>query len=101
MLLSTTTSVSFSLLVDHNFAYIPPFSINFSCVPDSTICPRSRTTILSAFRIVVKRCAIIKTVLCFFKFDNASCILFSVVASKAAVASSKIIIGGSCNYYYD
>ena len=51
--------------------------------------PLSSTIILSALAAVDKRCAIIKVVLFFDIFSKFFCISFSVLVSKADVASSK------------
>mmetsp|Transcript_20477 Transcript_20477/g.49576 ORF Transcript_20477/g.49576 Transcript_20477/m.49576 type:complete len:104 (-) Transcript_20477:2131-2442(-) len=72
------------------------------CVPDSTIWPRSSTTILSAFWTVERRCAITIVV----RFDappirsstrrsRASCTTSSDLLSSAAVASSRRRTRGS------
>ena len=63
--------------------------------PSSTIFPSSKTNILSAFLMVESLCAIIMVVLPLMTLVMAACILLSVLASKAEVASSRIKIGAS------
>ena len=60
-----------------------------------TQCPSARTAILSASRIVDRRCATINVVRPFVRFPSASCISFSEILSKADVASSRTITSGS------
>mmetsp|Transcript_14452 Transcript_14452/g.28545 ORF Transcript_14452/g.28545 Transcript_14452/m.28545 type:complete len:121 (+) Transcript_14452:210-572(+) len=61
-----------------------------SCVPDSTIFPFSTTQILSAFLMVDRRWAItmvVRLVFC-ISSSSAACTTFSLVESRALVASS-------------
>ena len=58
------------------------------------IFPSRMTRMISASRIVERRCATMKLVRPFIIRANASCILISVLVSIEEVASSKISIGG-------
>ena len=63
-------------------------------MPCCTISPRSRTRILSAFSIVLSRCATITTVWPFRFLWSACCTTYSDSASRALVASSSRRIRG-------
>mmetsp|Transcript_6715 Transcript_6715/g.16001 ORF Transcript_6715/g.16001 Transcript_6715/m.16001 type:complete len:99 (+) Transcript_6715:1473-1769(+) len=62
-----------------------------SWVPCSTRSPRSSTTILSALRMVVRRCAITRVVRFFLasSSSSAACTTSSDLLSRAEVASSR------------
>ena len=77
-----------------NCAYLPSFFTKSSCFPTSTTLPWCITTILSAFLIVLNLCAIIKVLLPLLASFNALWTKFSLWASNALVASSKIKILG-------
>ncbi len=66
-------------------------------MPCSTIEPLFKTTMESAFWIVLRRCAIMSTVRFFIKVVKASCTSSSDLLSKALVASSNISIFGFFN----
>lgn len=76
-----------------------PFSIAINCSygPNSATRPSSSTQIFCAFRIVLKRWAIVKTVRPFDKFSNEFCTSDSDTASSAEVASSRMRIDGFCS----
>ena len=65
---------------------------NLSYFPDCIIDPSLITKILSHTFNVFVRCVIIITVLIFLSFFIKLIILFSVILSRALVASSKIIM---------
>mmetsp|Transcript_84427 Transcript_84427/g.123505 ORF Transcript_84427/g.123505 Transcript_84427/m.123505 type:complete len:175 (-) Transcript_84427:654-1178(-) len=64
--------------------------MSVSCVPSSTILPLSTTAILSALRIVDRRCAMTMVVrLCVTRrLSSAACTMRSLSVSSALVASS-------------
>jgi hypothetical protein len=74
-----------------NSKYLPLILINSSCVPFSTIRPRSLKYIISAFWIVLNRCAIASVVLpsTDVALSIASCTRYSDSESNADVASSR------------
>mmetsp|Transcript_15795 Transcript_15795/g.22123 ORF Transcript_15795/g.22123 Transcript_15795/m.22123 type:complete len:128 (-) Transcript_15795:816-1199(-) len=79
----------------HMRLYTPPCSISCLWVPDSQICPRSRTMICSACAIVDSLCAMTIHVLFFPSFNMAFWTACSVTLSKDDVASSRSTTGGS------
>src|SRR5260221_1823338 len=78
-----------------NRAYVPALFISSACVPISRIWPSSSTRILSARRIVARRCAITNVVLPTIKLASAFCTNISDSASSSEVASSNIRMGES------
>lgn len=69
-------------------AYFPPTLSNSRCVPLSTILPWSNTYIISAFWIVLRRCATAMVVRPRAAASKAACTTFSDSESRAEVASS-------------
>mmetsp|Transcript_53605 Transcript_53605/g.127686 ORF Transcript_53605/g.127686 Transcript_53605/m.127686 type:complete len:109 (+) Transcript_53605:843-1169(+) len=70
--------------------------MSWSHVPSSMMAPLSTTQILSALRIVERRCAITMVVRFVFCISSSSacCTTFSLVVSRADVASSSSRIAG-------
>mmetsp|Transcript_5018 Transcript_5018/g.8353 ORF Transcript_5018/g.8353 Transcript_5018/m.8353 type:complete len:100 (-) Transcript_5018:1624-1923(-) len=68
-----------------------------SCEPCSIRSPRSSTTILSALRMVVRRCAMTRVVMGWLASNSSSaaCTIRSELLSSADVASSRSRILGS------
>src|SRR5262249_25959937 len=76
-------------------AYSPPSERSSRCVPDSISLPFSIVMILSAWRIVESRWAMMKVVRPRIRRLSPSSTSASVAASKAAVGSSRMTIGAS------
>mmetsp|Transcript_66118 Transcript_66118/g.162771 ORF Transcript_66118/g.162771 Transcript_66118/m.162771 type:complete len:175 (+) Transcript_66118:114-638(+) len=69
--------------------------MSWLCVPCSTTSPFLKHTMLSALRIVERRCATTITVRPFMRLSRALCTIFSLALSSALVASSSSRILGS------
>mmetsp|Transcript_22694 Transcript_22694/g.49720 ORF Transcript_22694/g.49720 Transcript_22694/m.49720 type:complete len:127 (-) Transcript_22694:820-1200(-) len=79
----------------HISAYSPSGRPSSSLwVPDSATCPVLMTTIRSASAMVDSRCATMTEVRCCLSSWRAACICFSVMESRALVASSRTRIWG-------
>mmetsp|Transcript_57234 Transcript_57234/g.135188 ORF Transcript_57234/g.135188 Transcript_57234/m.135188 type:complete len:266 (-) Transcript_57234:2511-3308(-) len=74
--------------------YTPSRDRRSSCVPDSTIFPPCTTEMMSALRIVDRRCATTTHVRPTMSRSSASCTSFSLSASSDDVASSSSRIAG-------
>src|SRR5438094_575173 len=72
-----------------------PRDISSICVPLSRISPSSKTRILSARRMVARRCAMTKVVRPTMRLASAFCTNISDSASNSEVASSRIRMGES------
>mmetsp|Transcript_16900 Transcript_16900/g.40834 ORF Transcript_16900/g.40834 Transcript_16900/m.40834 type:complete len:193 (-) Transcript_16900:1711-2289(-) len=78
-----------------NRRYTPSLAMRSSCVPCSTTLPPCTTEMMSALRMVERRCATTTQVRPTMRRSSASCTSFSLSASSELVASSSRRILGS------